>query len=80
MRAKGVTKSYNVNLSLINPTRGESYRLDLSTKGTRERELEKWLHDERKHFLDVDRMLLEQSRQHRALQKRTRITRFVVHW
>jgi hypothetical protein len=52
----------------------------MSTKSMREQSLKKWLVAERKHSLDIDRMLLEESRQHRALQKRTRIARFVVHW
>ena len=50
----------------------------MGTKGDKEKDLKKWLARERKHSEDLDKMLLEQSRRHRALQKRTKIARFVV--
>ncbi len=45
---------------------------------TGNKELRKWLARERKRSESVDQMLLAESRQHRALKKRTRIARFVI--
>ncbi len=45
---------------------------------TGNRELRKWLAGEKERSESVDRMLLAESRQHRALKKRTRIGRFVI--
>lgn len=60
----------------LGPHEGDSNRM--IAKEGKDKDLKKWLARERKHSEDLDKMLLEQSRRHRALEKRTKIARFVV--